>query len=198
VEEGGWTTFELARLLDTGDDRDNRVPTEGKLKIIWANGANDQWNEQHIRRGSALLDMGTGESTDTSEARWILHALLMTVGVVLMLYGYTIVRGKKKGWLERHRKVMTVAAVSAGLGLVFGIGMVIQTTGIHLRLPHTWLGAVTLAMAAVTATLGYIWRSSDADRKLKLRPVKIWMGRTTLSLMVLTMVFGILTVALGL
>ena len=199
TEEDGWTTFEFRRLLDTGDSKDNKVPAAGKLHIIWANGANDDWNEQHTRRGKATIDTGTGESdVDEGGAQWIFHASFMTLGVVLMLFGFTIVRGKKKDWQERHRKVMTVAAVSAGIGLLTGVGMVMQTTGVHLRLPHTWIGVVTLAAVAVTVTLGYIWRSSEPKRKKSLRPVKIWMGRTTVTLMVVTMVFGILTVVLGL
>ncbi len=199
TETGGWTTFEFLRDLDTGDSKDQRVPATGKLDIIWANGANDDWNEQHIRRGKATIDTGTGESdVDEGGAQWIFHASFMTLGVVLMLFGFTIVRGKKKDWQERHRKVMTVAAVSAGIGLLTGVGMVMQTTGVHLRLPHTWIGVVTLAAVAVTVTLGYIWRSSEPKRKKSLRPVKIWMGRTTVTLMVVTMVFGILTVVLGL
>jgi hypothetical protein len=199
TEDGGWTTFEFRRLLDTGDSKDKMVPAAGKLDIIWANGANDNWNEQHIRRGKATIDTGTGDAdVDDGGSEWILHASLMTLGVVLMLYGYTIVRGKQKGWLDRHRKVMTAAAVFAGLGLLFGIGMVIQTTGVHLRLPHTWIGVVTLVSVGITVTLGHVWKRSDADGKLRLRPIKLWMGRTTLTLMVLTMVLGILTVALGL
>jgi hypothetical protein len=199
VQDGEWSTFEFRRLLDTGDGKDHKVPASGKLDLIWANGVNDDWNQQHQRRGSATIDTGTGESeVDDRGSRWILHALLMTVGVVLMLYGFTVVRGKKKGWLDRHRLVMTTAAALTGLGLVFGIGMVIQTSGVHLRLPHTWIGLVTLVIIGLTVTVGHIWRAADADRKLRLRPVKQWMGRTTITLIVITMLMGYLTVALGL
>jgi hypothetical protein len=199
TEDNGWTTFELRRLLDTGDSKDNVVPANGKMKIIWANGANDNWNDQHIRRGSATIDTGTGEAeVDEGFPRWSLHAILMSVGIVLMVYGFTIVRKKDKGWLDRHRKVMTAAAVFSALGLLFGIGMVIQNGGPHLRLPHTWIGAVTLVMVLLTFTEGHAWKRAEPKTKKRIRPIKIWLGRTTLTLMIVTMVLGILTALLGL
>ena len=169
------------------------------MKVIWAAGANDDWNDQHTMRGSATLDMGTGESTvDEGFPRWTLHAGLMVAGLALMLWGFAIIRKKEKGWLDRHRKVMTAAAVFSGLGLVFGIGMVIQSGGPHLRLPHTWIGAVTLVLVLLTVVEGYVWKRSKPATKKRIRPIKIWLGRLTVVLMMVTTVSGALTVQLGL
>lgn len=199
TESGGWTTLELLRDLDTGDAKDRRVPAIGKLDVIWAVGVNDDWNEQHSMRGSMTIDMGTGEAqVDEGFPRWSLHAILMLVGVALMFWGFAIVRKKEKGWMDRHRKVMTTAAVFGGLGLLFGIGMVIQSGGPHLRLPHTWLGAVTLAVAMVTLAMGYGYTKVEPKRKKAMRKPKIWMGRITVGLMVATTMLGALTVLLGL
>lgn len=198
-EEGGWTTFEFQRDLDTGDGRDHRVPASDELDIIWAYGADDDWTVHHVNRGYATIHTGTGQVDEgRTVPRWLFHASLMTTAVLLALWGYTIVRSKGRGWAERHRKVQTVAATVASVGLVFGIAMVASGSGIHLRVPHAWFGVVTLAMVLTTVTLGYLWRRADAQGKARIRPVKLWMGRTTLVLLLLTLSFGILTVVLKL
>lgn len=198
-EASGWTTFEFRRALDTGDGKDRKVPASGKLDIIWATGANDNWNQQHTRRGSATIDTGTGDAeVDEGFPGWSLHAILMTVGVLLMFYGFTLVRKKERGWMEHHRRVMTAAAVLAGLGLLFGMGAVVQGGGPHLRLPHTWIGAVTLFVVTLTLIQGYQYRKATSKKRGRMRNTKIWLGRASLALMVLTMVLGVITVVLGL
>ena len=122
----------------------------------------------------------------------------MVLGVALMLWGFVIARRKGKGWMKLHHKVMTAAAVSSAIGLGTGIYMVAVGSGVHLRLPHSWIGAVTLVMALVTLSLGLGYLKAKGPRKKKLRTPKIWMGRVTVTLMVATTAMGVLTVLFGL
>jgi len=49
-EEGGFTTIEFKRALDTGDKYDKPLAS-GKNKIIWAYGSTDDFTRQHSNRG---------------------------------------------------------------------------------------------------------------------------------------------------
>ena len=55
-EDGGFTTIEFSRALDTGDDYDN-VLTKGTIKIIWAYGSSDDFDRQHTSRGSGGITL---------------------------------------------------------------------------------------------------------------------------------------------
>jgi hypothetical protein len=64
-ETSGFTTIEFARLLSTGDDNDNPIPSKGSIPIIWAYGNDDSFSASHTGRGAATLITG---STTTTEA----------------------------------------------------------------------------------------------------------------------------------
>lgn len=55
-EEGGLTTIEFSRALDTGDGYDNTL-SRGTSKIIWAYGSHDDFDKQHISRGSGEITL---------------------------------------------------------------------------------------------------------------------------------------------
>lgn len=55
-EEGGYTTIEFKRALDTGDDYDNPL-FEGVNKIIWAYGSQDELTLKHINRGYGEVNL---------------------------------------------------------------------------------------------------------------------------------------------
>jgi hypothetical protein len=196
TEEGGWTTIEFTRKLSTGDQRDKDVPRDGKLKVIWAYGADDDWNTKHTRVGYATLDIGTGESeSEEAKARWIIHAILMVTGTSMMLFAAWLLTQKqserwKTKWFKGHITYMTVATAITGTGLVFGIIMVEQGTGIHLRVVHTWIGLVTLVVAFATFGSGKLFQKAKKNRK-KVRNYHLWIGRAGLVLMVITMVLGV-------
>lgn len=54
-EEGGFTTFEFVRLLDTDDDRDNVLPTEGAVTIVWATSISDVYSVKHDIKGTGSI-----------------------------------------------------------------------------------------------------------------------------------------------
>jgi len=55
-EEGGFTTIEFKRALDTGDDYDKPL-TKGVNKIIWAYGSNDSQTLRHSNRGYGEINV---------------------------------------------------------------------------------------------------------------------------------------------
>ena len=59
-EEGGTTTFEFSRLLDTGDDRDKVLPTEGAVTILWATSTSDVYSFKHDVKGTGSILMEGG------------------------------------------------------------------------------------------------------------------------------------------
>ncbi len=54
--EGGFTTIEFKRKLDTGD-RFDKALGKGTHKIIWAYGSDPQFTLKHASRGSAEIDL---------------------------------------------------------------------------------------------------------------------------------------------
>ena len=55
-EEGGFTTIEFSRALDTGDEYDNKL-AQGTIKIIWAYGSSDNFDSRHTSRGSGEITL---------------------------------------------------------------------------------------------------------------------------------------------
>jgi hypothetical protein len=55
-EEGGYTTIEFKRALDTGD-RYDRAFVRGSNKIIWSYGSSDSLAMKHINRGYGELEL---------------------------------------------------------------------------------------------------------------------------------------------
>ncbi len=62
-ENGGWTTVEVIRMLDTGDQYDFVIPLTGTVDVIWAIGSADGLDQPHSERDSAVWDLGS-EPTD--------------------------------------------------------------------------------------------------------------------------------------
>ena len=56
-EEGSFTTIEFSRKLDTNDLTDKIVPKTGKLTVMVAYGAVDEFKPRHIFRATDMIDM---------------------------------------------------------------------------------------------------------------------------------------------
>jgi uncharacterized membrane protein YidH (DUF202 family) len=198
-EAAGTTTIELLRLLSTGDTRDKPIPTEGKLSFIWAFGPSDDWTSKHARTGAGSITIESGEAEEEEKVElWPVHAIFMSLGVGLMLAGWWILTQKKKRkwWFKGHKWIMSGAVSSAIVGLATGIYMIEQSTGVHLRLPHTWIGLVTLIVSITVLAIGLVYTKAKKERKRKLRKVHLTMGYGGVALMVLTLVTGLLVVLL--
>jgi rhodanese-related sulfurtransferase len=56
-EDGSYTTIEFSRKLDTGDLTDKIVPKTGKLTVMVAYGATDEFKPRHIFRTTDTIEM---------------------------------------------------------------------------------------------------------------------------------------------
>ncbi|NIP35749.1 MAG: hypothetical protein GWN18_09230, partial [Thermoplasmata archaeon] len=195
TEEGGWTTIEFTRLLSTEDGFDKDIPEEGKLKVIWAMGDGDDWNAKHTRVGTATLDIATGESeSEETPILWPFHAIMMVAGMSLMLFGVTMIYSKNTKrfmgtWFHHHKNWMSVGVSAAGVGLIIGFYMIATTTGVHLRVPHTWIGLLALVFSFLNLSLGVAFLKSRKKKVIKKYHRQV--GRVAVGLMVLTVITGL-------
>jgi alcohol dehydrogenase class IV len=106
-----------------------------------------------------------------------------------------IARRKKviKAWYKAHFAANAGSVSLSAAGLVMGFYMIQQSTGVHLRIPHAILGAVTLAAVLAQPWVGLAFRKFKKGKK-QLRLVHIWMGRAAIALMLLVIVLGLLQV----
>lgn len=70
-EDTGTTTFEFVRRLDTGDDRDNTVPSEGAVTIVWATSISDVYSVKHDIKGTGSILMEGGAPPPPGDAEGI-------------------------------------------------------------------------------------------------------------------------------
>jgi hypothetical protein len=207
-EQGGVTTFEFSRALETGDSYDKPLSGEGQYKIIWASSNSDDYLDPHNLRGSATIRLGGGQTAagpspeaegdqiDLFALLYRVHGALMSTSFVLLFVGMFFPRylKKKKWWLKTHRRIGTSGAVIGVLGIGMATYMVARTTGVHLRVPHSWIGLATIVLIIFTPFLGHFMlkiRKAPAKAK-KARAVHRWIGRITLLFMAATIVLGLL------
>jgi uncharacterized membrane protein YozB (DUF420 family) len=193
TENGGWTEIEFSRALSTGDKYDKDIKAEGKVRIIWAYGSSDGYTVKHIERGGVNIDFATGDATET--VPWYFHAAWMIAGFVLMLIGIVIVRYKKtKPWrIKVHRSLLILGGVSAVLGLVSGIYMVTLSGGGHFKVPHAYVGIITVIFILYTLRLGFVQFKAKPDKIKILKLRHKWFGRITAVLMLINIVLGLVT-----
>ncbi len=90
---------------------------------------------------------------------FLIHAALMAAGF-LMVFSALIVamtQRRKGWWLKAHRAVGLTGGLLMVLGAVTAVAAVASTPeGHHLRTPHTWLGALTVAAAIIAPILGLL------------------------------------------
>jgi cytochrome b561 len=199
----GVTTFEFSRALETGDRYDKPLSPEGELKIIWAHSNSDNFLDLHDHRGSATISLSGARTQANSGARvdlyWLLyrvHAVLMSIAFALLFVGMFFPRylKKKKWWLKTHRRLGISGTVIGVVGIGISTFMIFQTTGVHLRVPHSWFGFLTIVLIIFSPFLGHFMlkiRKNPARAK-KARAVHRWIGRVTLLFMAVTIVLGLL------
>ncbi|MBN2552615.1 MAG: hypothetical protein JXB06_07585 [Spirochaetales bacterium] len=210
-EQADTTTFEFSRFLETGDAYDKTLSLEGEHGIIWATGTSDDYLDPHDRRGSVTIslrgaaagaaapaaagDQGTGRR-NLYGLLYPVHGVLMSVSFVLLFVGMFFPRylKKKRWWLKTHRRMGISGAVIGAAGIVIAAYMISRTTGVHLRVPHSWIGLVTVFLMIFTPLLGHFMLKirKVPKRAKRARAVHRWIGRVTLLFMAATIVLGLL------
>jgi hypothetical protein len=196
-EKGEWTVIEFERNMSSNDKYDHTFPTKGFFKIIWAIGDKDEFHSLHNRFGKGTLNLATGESTGGEViSLWPYHAALMLSGFFLLGTGIAIARYlKNKKWRLKVHKIITVVGVSLGMaGLILGIIMVEQTTGVHFRILHDIVGTISVLTFIITPVLGFLMFKIKGKGK-QMRMAHIWMGRFDVFLLVIiSIILGFLSV----
>lgn len=194
-EDRGLTTMEFSRRLAAADRYDKPIDPSAAVPIIWAIGGADDPGAPHESRGSAVLEGGAGAAEAGGSLYGLLvpvHAAAMCASFLLLLAGMFFPRFFKhrKWWLKVHRRIGAAGGVLGLLGVGLATYTVARTTGVHLRLPHSWVGLITLVLIVVTPTYGQLMLKIRAKGK-RYRSVHRWIGRLTLLAMATTIVLGL-------
>ena len=173
----------------------------------WATGTSDDYLDPHDRRGSVTLNLsgaaagaaageqGTGRR-DLYGLLYPVHGVLMGVSFVLLFVGMFFPRylKKKRWWLKIHRRIGISGTAIGAAGIALAVYMIFRTTGVHLRVLHSWIGLVTVVLMIFTPLLGhFMLKIRKVPRRAKrARAVHRWIGRVTLLLMAATIVLGLM------
>jgi len=86
------------------------------------------------------------------------HAGLMTAAFLSFFSALLVAatQRQKPWWLRRHRAAGILGTLFILTGMTAAIAAVATAAEGHLRSPHTWIGALTIAMALVTPVLGLL------------------------------------------
>lgn len=127
------------------------------------------------------------------------HIALMSLSGAGMITGALIAKyrkGKSKNWLKQHEAFQWSSAIFALLGIVTAVIMVEVTTGMHLRVAHSIVAAVSFVFVilAIIAAYGLLKRKTH---KKELRIVHHWLGRITILAWMVTIVLGLYTPMAG-
>jgi hypothetical protein len=196
-ESGGVTTVEFTRNLTTGDKYDKDFPKEGKVKIIWATSDDDDFSAYHGRRGTAIIDIDTGDVEAVEyPVLWPWHALFMGLATIFfVITWFTVVHKKrlKKKYVDIHHSVGFLGVLFAIIGLGIGFYMVADLDQGHFRIVHAFLGGTDIALGLVVITLGQIFLAK-AKMKRKVRRPHIYLGGAAIILMAITALAGLIYV----
>lgn len=205
-EADGFTTVEFSRKASASDRFDKPVDPTGPVSVIWAMGFSDDVGDPHAQRGQAVLEAGGGPGAAGAEGLGSrgrdagslyglllpIHGAAMSASFVLLAAGMLFPRFFKhrKWWLKIHRRVGVVGGILGVVGVGLATYTIARTTGVHLRLPHSWIGLVTVVLIVVTPVYGQLMLKIRKNTK-RLRAVHRWLGRVTLLCMAATIVLGL-------
>ena len=130
-------------------------------------------------------------------ALWPYHAVLMTLGFLLLFTGMLIARYLKtrQWWLRAHKMMGIQGTILFISGLLMAICMVSLSTGVHFRVPHAYFGAIVIALIVMNPILGYAQLKSSS-KAAKIRTIHSWSGYFALVLILINMIVGILLVGI--
>jgi hypothetical protein len=134
------------------------------------------------------LVVGEGQEQEgASTPLWPYHALIQTVGFVLLIAAVLLVQFGKKipGWYRWHKRLAHTGSVLIVVGLAVAYYMVELSGGPHIRVGHAVIGIVTIALLALTISFGYA-KEKVRPPKLYLRTIHIALGIITILVLIAT------------
>ncbi len=193
-ESGGVTTIEFTRKLVTGDDRDKDIPTTGEVKFLWATSDGDEFNQYHGRRGTAIIDIETGDLEAVEyPTLWPYHAIFMTLALIFFVATwFSVVHRKrlKNRYLNIHHTLGSLGVLFAIVGLVIGIIMVGRLESGHIRVAHSMLATADLVLGILALAVGQVFLAKK-ELKRKVRKPHIYLGASAIVMMAATVLAGL-------
>jgi hypothetical protein len=121
-----------------------------------------------------------------------LHAVLMAAGFLLFLSALLVAatQRSRQWWLRTHRATGLAGTAAMLAGASAAVAAVSESGSPHLATPHTWLGALTLALAVITPVLGH-FQLRLRRRSGILRPLHRLGGRGLSVAALLTLMMGL-------
>ncbi len=148
---------------------------------------------------TSILNITTGEVSTTGGASyslWPYHAALMVVGAILCTVAIAAVYMKKKPWwLKGHRIMGMIGGTLMFIGVGVAAYMITSAGGTHLRVPHAWVGLLTIIILMIILTLAMVYTYFN-KMKRKVRKPHLWLGRVAIPLMGINIILGIVLVGL--
>lgn len=203
-EQGGITTFEFTRPLDSGDAYDKALSQDGEIKIIWAYSGSDDYRDLHSRKGGATIRLSGGQTSaqaqpgpqrDLYALLYPVHGVLMATAFVLLFVGMLFPRyfKRQKWWLKTHRRINIAGSSTGVVGAGMAVYMISQTTQMHLQVLHSYIGGIAITLMIFTPFLGHFMLKirKVPSRAKKARAFHRWLGRVTLLFMAATIVLGL-------
>lgn len=120
------------------------------------------------------------------------HAGLMAAGFLSFVSALLIAatQRRKPWWLRRHRAAGILGTLFILSGMTAAIAVVATAAKGHLRTPHTWLGALTIAAAVATPILGLL-QLKIRERAGLLRATHRLCGRILTGAALVAILFGL-------
>jgi hypothetical protein len=120
------------------------------------------------------------------------HAGLMAMGFLFFFSAALVAATQKRKpwWLRRHRAAGILGTLFILSGMTAAIAAVAVAGKGHLRTPHTWLGALTIAAAVATPILGLL-QLKIRERTGRLRATHRLCGRILTGAALVAILFGL-------
>ena len=181
----------------TPDGLDNDIPREGKMTLIWATSNTDEFETYHTRRGTAVIDMGTGEFESIEyPVMWPYHAISMSLAMIFLAAAFFCVVHKKrlkKRYLRYHHWLGTTGVAFATIGLIIGVYMVAQLESGHIRVAHSVIASIDLVLAFTALAMGIVFQRRR-DMKRRIRKPHMYVGALAILMMAVTVIVGVMYV----
>ncbi|UCB45766.1 MAG: hypothetical protein JSV25_16445 [Spirochaetota bacterium] len=193
-EFNGATYIEFSRPLETDDAHDHPITQSLGNKLIWAYSSSDDFDRPHKAAGANWTGARERERSGPPPGVFLrIHIFSMSLAFVIMAFIGYIARFMKgrKWWLKTHK---VLGLIAAGLG-VYGVGsavfLVSFTTGIHIRVVHSYFGLVGAVVFIASPVIGFGFLKAKRERKPLYRKTHRWFGRLSLLLVVAAIILGL-------